>query len=325
MAITVGANQYGKAEIHLVRVTRRGERHDLADLTVSVALAGDLDAVHIEGDNTHVVATDTQKNVVFALAKEHPVRAVEDFALLLARFFVEEYTAITRARVHVVEQAWQRMAVRGAGHPHAFVQAPGERRTATVAYRQGAYRQGADGEQCCVLSGLAALTVLKSTGSEFHGYLKDRYTTLEETRDRILATEIDARWRHSGLDVDWSKSYERTRGALLEAFATTHSLSLQQTLYAMGEAALTTSPEVAEIRLRMPNKHHLEVDLSPFRLRNDGEVFYAADRPYGLIEGTVTRGATGAAAPGTGSGSGSGSGSASEAGAMAAWAWPWGG
>ena len=34
---------------------------------------------------------------------------------------------------------------------------------------------------------------------------------------------------------------------------------------------------------------HVLVDLSPFGVDNDGEVFIATDRPYGLIEARVQR------------------------------------
>jgi urate oxidase len=140
-----------------------------------------------------------------------------------------------------------------------------------------------------VVSGLTDLVVLKSTGSEFWGFPRDRYTSLTETNDRILATAVTARWRYASTDVDWAKSYADVRRILIESFAVKHSLALQQTLYYMGEQVLEAHPEVAEIRMSMPNKHHFLVDLSPFGLPNDNQVYYAADRPYGLIEGTVTR------------------------------------
>jgi urate oxidase len=170
--------------------------------------------------------------------------------------------------------------VGGRPHPHAFARAGAEKRLSTVTYtKDGAW----------VVSGLTDLILLKSTGSEFRGYPKDRYTTLEETRDRVLATAVVARWRYDRLDVDWGAAFTQARAALIEAFAAKHSLALQQTLYAMGSAALKARPEIAEIRLSLSNKHHFVVDLSPFGLKNDNEVFYASDRPYGLIEGTVTR------------------------------------
>ncbi|SFO83927.1 urate oxidase [Amycolatopsis arida] len=280
MAITLGANQYGKAEVRLVTVRREGPVHHLKDLTVSTSLRGRLTATHLTGDNADVVATDTQKNTVYAFAKEHPVGEIEDFALRLGRHFVDGFDAITGARVLVDEHAWDRIAVDGAPHEHSFSRAGDERRTTAVTVY---------GDRAWVVSGLTGLTVLKSTGSEFHGFPRDRYTTLAETTDRILATAVTARWRYVSGRHDWHKCFTEVRRVLLETFATKHSLSLQQTLYAMGEAVLRAREEIAEIRLSLPNKHHFLVDLSPFGLTNDNEVFYAADRPYGLIEGTVLR------------------------------------
>ncbi|MFI9009505.1 factor-independent urate hydroxylase [Actinosynnema sp. NPDC053489] len=276
MAIVLGPNQYGKAENRLVTVTRDGAVHTIRDLTVSTSLRGDLADTHLTGDNSKVLATDTQKNTVYAFAKRAPVGEIEDFALRLGRHFVTSQEAITGARVLIDEHAWQRIE----GNDHSFVQAGNEKRTTAVTV---------EGERAWVVSGLRDLVVLKSTGSEFHGFPRDEYTTLRETHDRILATSVTARWRYQGDGIDWADSFAQVRRLLLAAFAGKHSLSLQQTLYAMGEAVLEGRPEVAEVRLSMPNKHHFAVDLSPFGLENDNEVFHAADRPYGLIEGVVLR------------------------------------
>ncbi|GAA0213258.1 urate oxidase [Saccharothrix mutabilis subsp. mutabilis] len=276
MAIVLGPNQYGKAENRLVTVTRDGDVHTIKDLTVSTSLRGDLAETHLTGDNAAVLATDTQKNTVYAFAKEAPVGEIEDFALRLGRHFVSSQEAITGARVLIDEHSWNRIEE----NDHSFVQGSNEKRTTAVTV---------EGDQAWVVSGLKDLVVLKSTGSEFHGYPRDKYTTLKEVTDRILATSVTARWRYQGSGIDWAKSFAEIRAVLLRTFAAKHSLSLQQTLYAMGEAVLEERPEVAEVRLSMPNKHHFVVDLSPFGLENDNEVFYAADRPYGLIEGTVLR------------------------------------
>ncbi len=279
MTIVLGDNQYGKAETHVVRVTKSGGIHEIKDLTVTIALAGDFAETHISGDNSKVVPTDTQKNTVFAFARE-PIGEIEDFGLRLARHFVSEFASVYRARVHIDEASWSHINVAGKPHDHAFARAGSEKRMTTVTCTD-------DGSW--VVSGAGELVVLKSTGSEFHGFLKDRFTTLAETDERILATSVVARWRHADTQADWGKSYAEVRRLLLETFALKHSLSLQQTLYAMGEAVLRARPEVAEIRMSMLNKHHFVVDLSPFGMPNENEVFYASDRPFGQIEGTVTR------------------------------------
>jgi urate oxidase len=284
MGIVLGPNQYGKAESRVVRVYRDSPRHEIRDLSVSTALRGDFAAAHVDGDQGDVLPTDSQKNTAFAFAKEKGVGAVEDFALTLGAHFVDQTPKAHSARVEVAEYAWDRIVADGAEHDHAFVRRGQETRT-TVVTVEGS---GAD-RRAWVVSGLRDLVVAKTTGSEFRGFLKDRYTTLPETDDRVLATSLVARWRHAGTDVDWDKSYDAIRALLLERFAQVHSKALQQTLYEMGRAVLEQHFEVAEIRFSAPNKHHFLVDLGPFGLDNPGEVFFAADRPYGLIEATVER------------------------------------
>jgi urate oxidase len=274
VAIVLGPNRYGKAEVRLVRVFRDGDTHSLADLNVSVALSGDLAATHLTGDNSGVLPTDTMKNTVYAFAKEYGVGEPETFGLLLARHFVGSQPQVHRARITVEAYAWERLG------PHSF------RRTADHV-RSCVVTAGEPDEQ--VVSGLSGLVLLNSTASEFHGYSRDRYTTLPETTDRILATAVDAKWRHLPGPVDWAASFAGVRDAMVEAFVKTYSYSLQQTLYSMGRRVLEARPEVAEVRLTLPNRHHYPVDLTPFGLTNGNEVFLAGDRPYGLIEGTVTR------------------------------------
>ena len=284
MAIHLGANQYGKAESRVVRIYRDTPRHQIRDLNVSSALRGRFEDAHTTGDQRDVLPTDTQKNTAFAFAKEKGIGAIEDFALTLGGHFIDSAPAADGARIEIEEYPWERISVDGAGHDHSFVRAGSGIRT-TVVNVDG---RGAE-RRAHVVSGVHDLTLLKSTGSEFHGFLKDKYTTLPETDDRVLATSLVARWRYDHTDVDWDKSYDEIKGLLLEQFARIHSYALQQTLYGMGEAVLQQHPEVAEIKFSAPNKHHFLVDLSPFGVENPGEVFIAADRPYGLIEATVIR------------------------------------
>ncbi|MFB9312224.1 factor-independent urate hydroxylase [Nocardioides plantarum] len=288
--IVLGPNQYGKAECRLVRITRDPDaagdatRHGIEDLNVTSQLRGDFEACHTEGDNSQVVATDTQKNTVYAFAKEHGVHSPEQFLTTLGEHFVGEFPWVHGGRWEAEQYTWDRIVADGDPHDHAFVRAGRETRTCVVQR---------DGDELFVVSGLKDCTVLKSTGSEFHGFPRDRYTTLGDTTDRILATSVSAAWRYTPAAVasglDYNALYADVRDLLLEAFAQLHSLALQQSIFAMGKAVLEQVEEVAEIKLSCPNKHHFLVDLAPFGLDNDHEVFFAADRPYGLIQATVQR------------------------------------
>ncbi|MCF4123554.1 urate oxidase [Antribacter sp. KLBMP9083] len=279
MSIVLGANQYGKAEVRIVRVDRATPVHRVTDLNVTSQLRGDFAACHVDGDNSAVIATDTQKNTVYAFARDG-VGAPEAFLTRLAEHFTG-FPQVSGGRWYAEQYGWDRIVADGSEHDHAFVRSGREARTALV---------HADASGLTVLAGLRDCTVLKSTGSEFHGFPRDRYTTLPEVSDRILATDVTAWWRYApGFDGDHDARFDAVRALLLETFATLHSLALQQTVYAMGRAVLEAFDDIVEIRLSCPNNHHFLVDLEPFGLDNPGEVFFAADRPYGLIEAAVTR------------------------------------
>ena len=284
MAIVLGPNQYGKAETRVVRVYRDNGRHEIRDLNVSTLLRGDFADAHTRGDQASVLPTDSQKNTCFAFAKEKGVGEIEDYALDLARHFVNDIEPVTGARVEVEEYRWERVSVAGQPHPHTFVRSAQEVRTTAVTVSPHGREQ-----RTWIVSGLKDLVVLKSTGSEFAGFLTDRYTTLAETSDRILATSLTAGWRYHPWPQSWDAAHAQIRQILLERYAEVHSLALQQTLWAMGQAVLEARGDVAEIRLSAPNLHHVLADLAPFGLDNPGEVFHATDRPYGLIQCAVQR------------------------------------
>jgi urate oxidase len=290
MAIVLGPNRYGKAENRVVRIYRDAPRHEIRDLNVSTALRGRFEAAHTVGDQAAVLPTDSQKQAVYAYAKTQAWNSIEEYALALARHFVDDIEPVHSARVEIEQFAWERVLVDGAEHDHTWVRRGPEVRTAAVTVEAS----GADADQrTWITGGIKDLTILKSTGSEFHGFLQDPYTVLEPTNDRVMATSLDAAWRFtspspsSSPDVDWDAAYATIKQALIETFATLHSLALQQTLYAMGRAALEACPHLAEIRLSAPNKHHFTYDLARFGIENKGEVFHADDRPYGLIQATA--------------------------------------
>ncbi len=285
---TLAWNRYGKSRVRLVKVRRpsassdtamRGAgAHEIVDLTVDVQLEGGFDPVYVDGDNSACLATDTMKNTVYALARQDPIDHVEAFALRLANHFFGK-PEVSRARISATEHRWDRLAPAGRPHPHAFVQAGGEAWTTVVT------RDAAGG---AVVSGLTSLVVLKTTDSAFAGFPRDEYTTLPDTSDRILATSITATWHYRNGTTDYA-ARERIRAALVDTFAAHMSQSVQQTLYAMGEAALAACADATEITLTLPNRHHLLVDLKPFGLDNANEIFVATDQPFGLIEATIRR------------------------------------
>lgn len=284
MGYVLAAHQYGKAETRLVRIYRDRAQHQIRDLNVSTVLRGEFAGAYLHGDQASVLPTDTQKNTAYAFALERGVADIETYALALARHFADEIEPVRGARIDVDEYRWERVRVAGDGHPHTFVRAGQEARTTSVTV-EGRGRE----RRVWVLSGLRDLVLLKSTGSEFAGFLQDSYTTLAETHDRVLATSLTASWRHIRPEGDWDVLHASIRQVLIEQFATVHSLALQQSLWEMGRAVLAAHEEIAEIRLSAPNKHHFLVDLSPFGLVNQGEVFHADDRPYGLIQCAVQR------------------------------------
>jgi urate oxidase len=278
-------NRYGKARVRLVKVRRpprsRGHAagpHELIDLTIDVQLEGDFEPVYADGRNERCIPTDTMKNTVYAFARQDPIGHVESFCLKLAEHFGAK-PGVTRARISAREHRWDRVTAAGRPHPHAFVQPGNEQWTTTVV------REGGGSE---VVSGLANLAVLKTTGSAFSGFPRDRFTTLPDTEDRILATAITATWRYRRGTKDF-RARARIRQRLLETFAEHDSRSVQHTLYAMAEAVLDACDVVSEVTLALPNRHHVLVDLTPFRLDNPNEIYVATDQPYGLIEATVRR------------------------------------
>jgi urate oxidase len=280
MPIVLGQNNYGKSRVRLVQVTRHKDRHDVKELDAAIQLQGDLTTAHTLGDNSKVLPTDTMKNTVYALAKGDPIQDPETFALKLASHFLDTQEQISEARVELREHIWKRIKVNGKPHRHSFLSTGNERRVAAVTKSRTA---------TTVEGGIEDLLVLKSTGSGFAGYIKDRFTTLPETNDRIFSTVITARWRYANPEADYGILWREIRRIALETFAEHESPSVQQTLYLTGKLVLETFDAIAEIRLSLPNKHCLPVNLQPFGMENNREIFVPTDEPYGLIEATIQR------------------------------------
>ncbi len=281
--IGLGPNRYGKSGIRLVKVVRGPDRHQVRDLTVSVALEGAFEAVHVAGDNSAVVATDTMKNTVYALAREHLVGPIEAFGLTLATHFAA-FDQVHAATVAIDEHRWLRMPTADGEAGDAFLRSGDFTRTASVSASDGGLT---------IEAGIRDLAVMKTGRSAFRGFPRDEYTTLPEVDDRIMATMLSATWRYGEAvhGAGFDALFDAIGETILDVFADHDSPSVQASIWIVGRAVLERHAEVEEIRMTLPNLHHWLVDLSPFGQPNDGEIFVATREPYGLIEATVRRGA----------------------------------
>ncbi|MGH7505001.1 MAG: factor-independent urate hydroxylase [Longimicrobiales bacterium] len=279
MTARLGEQRYGESGIRLLKLTRRGDRHELRDLTVDVVFEGDFEASHTEGDNARILPTQSMRNAVYAFARDHAAGDIEAFAIALTQHFQRENEQLSRVRVRVQEHPWERVAIGGKPHGSAFSFAGVERRTTAV---------DRSASVLTVEAGLEGLPLIKTRRSAFRGFRRDRFTTLEESTDRLLATELDARWRYGWSEIPFGVQWQQVRQVMLDAFAEHDSRSLQHTLFAMANAAIDQCPPIAEIHLRLPAYHPLLVDLTPFSMENT-EVFIPATDPHGVVEATVRR------------------------------------
>ena len=278
--IELTANRYGKAAIRLVRVARGEDGDQVRDLTVAIALEGAFEAAHTDGDNSMVIATDTMKNTAYAFAKDHLDGSIEAYGRALAEHFLEA-SQVDVATVNIRAHHWDAIDVAGRPSPDAFVRGGDGTRVATVTATRGG---------TSVEAGVEDLIVMKTTRSAFTGFPRDRYTTLPDADDRLMATRITAIWRYGSPDLDADAMFAAVRRTLLEVFADHDSPSVQTSVWIMARAILERHDEIDQVRMVLPNLHHWLVDLSPFGLENDREIYTPTTEPHGLIEATVRRG-----------------------------------
>lgn len=276
-------NTYGKNRVRLTKVVRdRGPVHELFEIDAAVQLEGDFDAAYLSGNNRNVIATDTIKNTVYVVAKENRFDSPEQLALLLVRHFLKTYAHVIKATAELTQSSWRRIEIDGKPHDHAFTSAGPQLRYAKATLARG----DAD---ATLLGGVRDLLVLKTTASEWRDFHADRYRTLKDARDRIMATKVDAEWAYNSTSAGFPKACAAIDAAILTTFATQHSLGVQQTLFQMGEAALAACDAIDSIHFALPNQHRIPFNLEPFGLKFENDIFVATDEPYGLIEGTIKR------------------------------------
>ena len=274
------SNTYGKGRVRVMRVKRDTKRHEVRELTLKAMMEGGFAAAFTVADNSQVVSTDTIKNIVNIVARENVGAANEAFCGAVARRLLDAYPQAERAIVAALETKWVRLAVGGTPHPHGFVLDNNGKPFAEVS----ATRQAVS-----TRSGIEGFTFLKSTGSGWENFFLDEYTTLAPTDDRICSTSMNAYWSWSAEPKDYVTSNKTILDSMMGVFAGTYSNSVQDSLFRMGEAALSAVPEIAEISLACPNKHYIPINLKPFGIDNDNQVFVPTDEPHGQIECTVGR------------------------------------
>jgi urate oxidase len=281
MAIVLGENRYGKSRVRVMKVTRDATEHCVDEWNVEVWLEGDFHACFEHGDNSRVLPTDTMKNTVYSLARASSATSPEEFGKEVVSHFIDTNRYAEAAGVHIHATPWKRIAIGGEEFATAFTHGEDKKHTITVTQSRSAGLK--------VVGGFEGLWLLKTAKSAFAGYLKDRLTTLKETHDRLFGTLAKAEWQYSGADHDFNALRQRTEAALVRTFAEHDSLSVQQTLYAMAQAALNAVGEINEVSLSMPNKHCNLVDLSPFGQDNPNQIFVPTDEPHGSISAHVRR------------------------------------
>ncbi len=278
--MTLTSNGYGKHKVRLSKITRLEDRHIFKEISVDVVLKGAFDEAYTKGDNASVLPTDTIKNTIYALAKDHALESIEQYALDLAAHYMNRVPHATSASVKINEKLWTRMLFDGEPHRHAYTGGLSEKRIAHVMHtRDGVTLTG----------GLKDLPILKTTGSAFVGFMKDEFTVLPEERDRIMATTLAAEWTFNSHSADFNGIAAAIRDKILYVFAEHESESVQHTMNEMGHAALALVPEIDDISMLMPNVHHFMFNLDRFGIENNNDIFAPADEPHGYIEGTISR------------------------------------
>ncbi len=272
--------KYGKAQVRLLRVYRQADQHEVREVRAKVMLEGDFEAAYIKADNSPVVATDSMKNLVNVLALEHLQTDNEPFAVDIAQTFLDRYAHVSQVSVELEETPWQRMEIDGQVQAHSFQPGDGSRMWCQVTMN----RSGRE-----IRSGIRRLRIMKTTQSGFSNFWRDEFTTLPETSDRILCTRLQATWNYVETPASYPVVTAAVQRTLLRIFATTYSVSVQDSLYRMGEAVFADVPEVREITLAMPNIHYNQIDLTAFGMDAANQLFLPTDEPHGDIEATLRR------------------------------------
>jgi urate oxidase len=286
---------YGKDNVKLLHVERNGAVHSIKEFEVNTHLKLYSKKDYLNGDNSDIVATDSQKNTVYLLAKKFGVQSPEEFAIRLCTHFLTTYRHVEAAHVYIEEYPWKRINyskdLHGPEHNHAFIYTP-------VATRYCDVLQKRHDKHPTIISGLKDLRVLKTTQSSFVNFINDEFRSLPDMEDRVFSTIITASWQYSDINkINFDSLWHHVKEIILQNFAGDYhvgipSPSVQNTIYLAQRDVLKTIKEISSISIQMPNKHYFVFDTSKYPAVVQGEnkeVFHPVDKPSGIIYSQLSR------------------------------------
>lgn len=266
----VQSSSYGESRLRMLRVLRRGDRHDPKDLTVALRLEGDA-AARIPGEAI--------KNLVHRIAREQDHPAIETLALSMCARIVAEYPAVRLARVEIVEQPWTRLEAGGKPQGQAFMPAGVERRTVTVT---------GNGTRTAVTAGLDNLVLLRTSGFAPDQRSRAADEETAEGLQRLFIAALGVRWSYGTGDIAFVPCRQGVRSAVIQTFAWHQGPTAHETLTEIADVVLTSYQEIAELTLTLQERPYRPVDLLELSVDGDA-LFVAYDEPIDTVEITVAR------------------------------------
>jgi urate oxidase len=263
----------------MLRIVRRGDRHDPRDLTVAVRIEGDFDDAFTGGAADARIPAETVTNVAHAAARDHAGGEIEAYGLALCDRLLATNARASRIRVEIAEQPWSRLEVGGKAQGQAFLAGPPERRTAAVT---------SNGQQHAVVSGIEQLTIMRSSG-----FAPPRRTQdpggADDGLSPLLVATLAARWTYTSGDVAFGPYRQGIRTAIIETFACKEHRSLPQTLHAIADVVLASCQEIADVTLSVQERPYRPVDLFAAGIENPDDLFVVREEPLAVLDVTVER------------------------------------
>jgi len=287
----LGYNKYGKANVKFLRVVKETPKHLVHEVKAKMQLEGDFNESFETGNNRQVVPTDTMKNSLYIYAKKFNLNCLEEWAIEVGKDMLQRHNQISVVNLELEESNWERIKINGIEHNHAFLKREGIRFATMKMQRNG---------QIKLNCGIKDLIIMKSTQSGFENYVKDEYTTLVETKDRVFCTKLFVSWEFNvskPSKIDFNSIYSNNLNLSLQTLAGQDPLkgeysgSVQQTLFQLGKKILQQNNSIDRVFISLPNVHYFLVHFQRFKtnLTNQNEVFETFDGPHGLIEAVVER------------------------------------